>query len=167
MHLCLESFSFVCMFSPLLFTSSGCVEINLFDTFIKVAQDVSQRVRLTWDDTSLLTIFHGFKIVVIPTAASVFKQLASSRVNVKEESILDGLAGPWLILQGAQLVEDTELSWCSICRGRRKRQVWVLRFFWRLLKRIPWVCVCVWREIRSQHQTLTPGFEIRWSCMAV
>lgn len=89
--------------------------MNLWKPFReKLIFNVLLRAKPTWDDARFLTSFQGLKIIGVPTAASVLKQLAASRVHVEEESILDGLAVPRIVLQGAQLVEDEELGQCSI-----------------------------------------------------
>lgn len=89
--------------------------MNLWKPFReKLIFNVLLRAKPTWDDARFLTSFQGLKIIGVPTAASVLEQLAASRVNVEEESILDGLAVPRIVLQGAQLVEDEELGQCSI-----------------------------------------------------
>lgn len=52
---------------------------------------------------------HGLKVVVVTAAASVFEELAASRVHVEEVAFLDGLAGSRVVPHGAQLVEDPQL----------------------------------------------------------
>lgn len=76
---------------------------------------VSQKVTLTCNDTRFFTLFQGLKVVGVSTTASIFKVLTASRVDIKEESVLDSLAWSWLFLQGAQLIEDEKLRLCSMC----------------------------------------------------
>lgn len=75
--------------------------------------------QMTWvlvlcNDAGLLTGFHSIKVVVISPATSIFKYLTVSCVNIEVVPLLDGLAGSWIVLLGAYLVEDQELRWRSI-----------------------------------------------------
>ena len=56
--------------------------------------------------TEVLTVLLRLEAIAVPAAAAVLKEAAAAHVDVEEEVVLHGLAGPRVLLHHTQLVED-------------------------------------------------------------